>query len=461
MYPIATLVALSGAVFFSKVRQSRSAGFVFCLAWLFVLLSLFAIEGLVEFEVSGSAYLDIFLSAAIGAYVLGYAFLPSRRLQIARKISVHQFHLLVRVTTWTAIGGILASIGMLLFRLTSGVSLFDIETARTDAFESLGGGARLSAVLLVSAQLSPLSVLSVILYPYIRNSSPSGLQVPTALGRLVAVSAASMVASGILVFGGRMNLAIVALGYWLSRFLSMQTRRRESSLFVTIKRLVPIVLGVWVAGWLATGFLALRHSDLDDPVRTARLLMRMEPKQALHSIVRDSPTAGLLLVSSGYLTSPIPSLDYYLQQGEIPGPYLGGYNFPLVARNMHRIAGNSEAFSWLDIRDDVFRPFVDGGYLGNVWATLLRDLAVDFSVMGAIIFMLLLGWVTRWTQARGQEGRAFAHLIGVLLTLVAVFSPFVSLFPSVYISNTIVYALALWFVTKIRIRNGSVASDAK
>jgi len=52
------------------------------------------------------------------------------------------------------------------------------------------------------------------------------------------------------------------------------------------------------------------------------------------------------------------------------------------------------------IRRDIFGVYVGRGYNGNVWATWLRDLRLDFGYLGAICFCGLFGGFMAWARNR-------------------------------------------------------------
>ena len=108
--------------------------------------------------------------------------------------------------------------------------------------------------------------------------------------------------------------------------------------------------------------------------------------------------------------------------------------------------------SFTEVRLEIASPFIRHGYAGNVWATWLRDLAVDFTPVGCVIFMGIYGAFVATMLRHGKNGNIFAYCIAVLMSVVLVFSPFAGLLGSPFISYAIFFSLIMWLYVKIDFR---------
>ena len=150
----------------------------------------------------------------------------------------------------------------------------------------------------------------------------------------------------------------------------------------------------------------------------------------------------MFLLSVGYYSSPLPTLSYYLDRDATPGPMWGQYSYPLLARMYHRVVGTIDPPTWLDNRAEVFWPLESAGYPGNVWATWLRDLIVDFGYSGALVFVFCFGALLAFARNRfDQTGSAMWHKLEVIGALVLVFAPFQNMLWYTQIADAFFFAI--------------------
>ncbi|MDO8287590.1 MAG: hypothetical protein Q7T44_00055 [Parvibaculum sp.] len=147
---------------------------------------------------------------------------------------------------------------------------------------------------------------------------------------------------------------------------------------------------------------------------------------------RASPFFANYMLQMSYLTTPSPTLGYYLDlpRADTPGPFYGRYNFHVIYRNVFRFLPTFDRDFWAKDRAELFLPLVRYGRgAGNIWATLFRDLMADFGKPGALVALFLLGGAGQAVgdAFRAQPTAAKAALLTILRT-VFLFSALLSIF---------------------------------
>ena len=116
-----------------------------------------------------------------------------------------------------------------------------------------------------------------------------------------------------------------------------------------------------------------------------------------------------------------------MEQQATPGPYYGQYSFPLPARVVKTLLGNWDRGDWYSIRQAVYAPIESRNYFGNVWATWLRDLLIDFGAVVAILFCAAAGAFMAWARNRHEmTGALHYHYFEVLACFSLGFGAFTS-----------------------------------
>lgn len=186
-----------------------------------------------------------------------------------------------------------------------------------------------------------------------------------------------------------------------------------------------------VALWFSsTYFLEKRVAETSPTAllyRTHRALLSPEA----HEISYRNKPLQYLLFSMSYATTPVATLTYYLDlpENRMPGPYYGEYNFPAIARWIRRFTFSGNPFSWELARYEIFKPLADISFGTNVWSTIVRDLIADFGKIGALIFVMALGYFSqRLTDTQATNPSVKRGVTLVYVQLILLFSGFISLF---------------------------------
>jgi hypothetical protein len=322
--------------------------------------------------------------------------------------------------------GTVLSVAYLLDNLNS------IRAAGFEALESPGSG---TPTALVGSLLAPCSLLSVI--------------AAARFGRLggrwfVALGAANFILVGIvglLVYAGRSTLFFAAFLVLISLYIG-----GKRILALRLKTLLiagAAVAGVW---YFSVSWVETRQGSFS-PERTLAVTQRAQYKSWIAPIARSDHAVGVGLVSLGYFASPLPTLAFYLQQGSVPGPFWGRYSFPLPARAAETVIGTEAPRRWIDVRHEVFAPLEGAGYFGNVYATWLRDLVIDFGYVGAVLFCALFGAFMAWARnAFERTGAVHYHWLQVLACFTLGFGAFagVLFFAFVSVPFIVAVAIAIW-----------------
>lgn len=113
-----------------------------------------------------------------------------------------------------------------------------------------------------------------------------------------------------------------------------------------------------------------------------------------------------------FSSDPIYFLDFY-RTLDVSHDY-GLYQFSLIS---NRVPG----YDWQDRRNELNEMYEPIGVTTNVWGSGIRDVAIDFGEVGAVIMFFIMGFATaRMGAARTIGGRS----LGVFLMLWLLFSPF-------------------------------------
>ncbi len=153
-------------------------------------------------------------------------------------------------------------------------------------------------------------------------------------------------------------------------------------------------------------------------------------------VVRDGATE--LLV---YFTHSLPNFLVFWELDK-PGPYWGLWEFPFIARRLNNLGIVLDT----DIgrMNYVYDSFAATGRFPQVWQTQIRDMIIDFTSTGAIIGVLLFGYISGRTvknyELRG--GLVFAFLV-VGLNLICFYSIMFSAISDTFLFFYFMLSLAL------------------
>ncbi len=183
---------------------------------------------------------------------------------------------------------------------------------------------------------------------------------------------------------------------------------------------------MWVA---ATSFLEQRVQR-QDPQHLMYRTHRATLAPLAYDMTRDDKTLQYFMLSVSYLSTPIPTLAFYLDlpAARQPGPFYGEYNFPAVWRWGRRLLFSGDPFAWERARYDIFKPLGDIGFGMNVWSTLVRDLIADFGKWGALLFLAGIGFLAQRVFDRQREAPTMQRAgLLVYLRLLLVFAGLISM----------------------------------
>lgn len=239
---------------------------------------------------------------------------------------------------------------------------------------------------------------------------------------------------GFIGFGSRM-FALFALLVGILGFLQgrWSIGERIISMQMTLGRLMTVFVSVICAlaiAWVtATTFLQQRVQSLD-PQSLLFRTHRAHLAPFAYEVTRHDVALQYFMFSTSYLSTPIPTLIYYLDlpSARQPGPFYGEYNFPAIARWTRRFAFVGDPTAWDRARFEIFKPLGDIGFGTNVWSSMVRDLIADFGKGGALFFIGVFGFFAqRIFQLQDFRPTAVRAGLLVYLRIILAFAGLISL----------------------------------
>ncbi len=254
--------------------------------------------------------------------------------------------------------------------------------------------------------------------------------------------------------GGRMTIVLYTI---LSLIAYSSAKRATGQKTFKIKSnpvaQLVVFIGIIITGtmiWFSsTTFLEKRTANAEPETllyRTHRAKFAPEIQQ----FTTASKSVGYAIFSLSYASHPIPTLVFYsdLPGSRLPGPLWGQYSFPFLARYITRAFGTYDPNDWAESRATVFGPLQDINFGTNVWATLVRDLLVDFGFLGSIIFMMGLGFITQKLYISETQNPTVGDLtLLALMRLLLLFSGLNSLLYMSQYYYALHFAVVYWFFT--------------
>jgi len=277
---------------------------------------------------------------------------------------------------------------------------------------------------LIGQFLAPCSLLAILAASHLGNRDPHRWIV-----RLAALSLVLNIVVSLFVYGGRTQIANCVLLIFVSLYLTGRGLRVSP-------RSVLVAVGLMAAVWFfSVQWFEAREGGAVDTEFILNDNQRASLNPLIAPAARNNHSVGSALINLSYFSSPLPTLSFYIQR-EVPGPFFGGYSYPLPWA-LAGIASNTPYSNWQDIRRDVFLPLDNAGYFSNVWATWLRDLLVDFGYFGAGLFCGLFGAFMAWARNRYEAtGALHYHFLEVISCFVLALGAFQNLLWA----NAIAYA---------------------
>lgn len=410
-----------------------------------------------------SVYHVFYISGCVAAFVIGCntrEFMRARsqlsqdsngRITNPQVKSLRRFFLL----------GLVGSIFIIYDNLAiSGISLKDrllgtgLSAARDFAFDSQMQGIQGPFFLL--EPLSGFGLIFLLLYMHARFSGAIPAEHRRSYFLFSLITVMMGVFNSLVISGGRMGIVLlfIVLGqvFLFDRkrtiFIWVKGKKLFSKFFL-IGTLSALLLAAVVL--LGTVYVQKRSND-QSPISSLYLGHRAELEPWLLAATRNQDQIRYGLFTLSYITTPLATLSMYLdlKENQMPGPYYGQYNFPGIADRIVKRIDKNLFIMWWDARQAVFGPLLRLGYGGNVWATLLRDLAADVGRPCVPFFMFFFGWLCRTAVVRAYRfSDPYWTAIGCALLCVALFSAFHSLLYILTVTNLLFLGGALlifrWF----------------
>lgn len=435
LFPITTVV-LGACLYWAYTRAGRrSALFIGLCVWGFGVLLMSS--PIFTYDVAYSIIADVFVAGCLLALTLSYLIIrrpaheaPPCYWNRAREVSVAR-----------ALGGV-GIFGCTILLLDSGVTitasylLENLGAIRAANFESLDDPGSGSAVALVGTFCAAGSVLSVITAAHYGRDERLLLSLGVTNFFLIG-------AVGLFAYGGRttlfyaISLALISVALGHRRVFALSPR--------TLVLAAALLVSVW---YFAVSWVQTREGSVD-PEAIMIDTQRADYSAWLAPIARSDDALGIGLLSLGYMASPLPSLAYYIQRDPIPGPFWGRYEYPLPTLVVSKLVGESPR-PWNAVRREVFSPFETAGYFGNVWATWLRDLLVDFGYAGALTFCALFGAFMAWARNAYERTRALHyHWLEVLACFTFAYGAFAGILFFTFLATSFFLAVGMMIAIRL------------
>lgn len=332
---------------------------------------------------------------------------------------------------WLGWVGILGNVLLLFYAMKLGTNLspsyllHNLATIRNQSFGLIVTGVH-GPIGLLGTFLAPASYLYLIIVTRLKIN-----------WLLTAANFGLIVLVGLFFYGGRQTIFVAALlvitALWVR---GVKVHLKPRTVLIAIVALASV-------SYFTTSFVAARQRT-SDPHQLLRITSRADYGAWTASRAYANPKFGSELLQYSYLSSPIPSLMYYINTGLAPHPLYGAYSFPLPATVVGHLLGTYSPDQWTKARINVLRPFQSTGYVANSWATILRDLFADFGEVGAVLFCGLVGIFMAWARNRWEDtGEIFYHALEVYATVTFAFGAFQSLLYPDYVANGFFLAWAI------------------
>lgn len=362
--------------------------------------------------------------------------------------------------------------GLLLLNTVLGGSLSLADRLDSDNFAAV----RLEHMLEVESHIgllfgpaglmSAIGSLGVAFVFYLRGSRAIAVGESKWIYVLAWLVLAFNLATGFIGFGSRMFAVFgflvaffaFAEGRWAIGERLIAKRLKPKEFVVIALATITTLAALWVS---ATVFLEFRVQR-QDPLRLMFKTHRASLDPLAYDLVRNDKTSQYLLLSLSYLSTPIPTLAFYLDlpQARQPGPFYGEYDFPAIWRWGRRLTFSADPYSWPKARYEIFKPLGDIGFGMNVWSTLVRDLIADFGKAGALVFVAGLGFLSqRVFDLQRQSPSARRAGLLVYLRLLLAFAGLISILFMSQIHWPLYLAIALVAVSGSKRRTKPLAAS--
>ena len=237
--------------------------------------------------------------------------------------------------------------------------------------------------------------------------------------------------NSLLISGGRIGLILLIM----ILFMVILFDKDKSMLkifwhYSQMKKIALIVFFstfiVALAGYMATAYVEKR-SNQSLPLASLNLAHRADIVPAVFFYTKDISSLRYGIFTLSYLTTPLATFALYfdLPSKSMPGPFFGQYNFPGVADRIVKRIDISSFRLWWDARLELFQPLTRDGYGGNVWPTILRDIAADVGWGLVPVVMFLIGFASSViSRSAYLTGNPFKIAIASAMLCICAFSAF-------------------------------------
>lgn len=438
-FPITTFVLL-GCLVWTFSRDGRRSPLTLALsAWAVGVL--LASAPIFSYQVDYSFVADAFVAACLLVTTVGY--FAIRRQPSAAPTTYRDGPREIRLSKLFAVLGIIGCLLLFIDAQASGAQisfssfLDNLNAVRTAGFEDLENSQGGTPMAVIGALFASCAFLGLI------GASRFGLDGGRSLVVLGAITFILVGAVGLIVYAGRTTLFFAAFVVLASSYISGRRILQRSP--KTVLLVAALIGGVW---YFSVSFVEARQEDFNTE-STLRVTQRAEYRPWIAPLARGHRALGVGLLSLGYFSSPLPTLSFYIQQEPLPGPFWGRYSFPLPARTAATLGGIRTG-QWIDVRREVFAPLESANYFGNVYATWLRDLLIDFGYFGAVLFSGSFGAFMAWSRnAFERTGALRYHWLEVLACVTLGFGAFAGLlfFTFLSVAFFIAAGITMWSAT--------------
>lgn len=441
LLPITTVVLAVCLLWTRATAGHRSALFVALAAWGLGVLLMSA--PIFRFDVRYSLVTDAFVAGSLLAVTFCYVLVRVPQQEPpATYWNRTREHVLAQGL------GVAGIVGCLILLLSNSVNLSasylieNLSSIRAESLGSLENTVAGSPVQIAGTLLASGSVISVL------AAARFGRAGGRTLFFLGVTNFLLIGAVGLFVYAGRTTLFYATGLVLISLYVSNKRIITVNPRTVLIGGLLLVGLWYFSVSWVQT-----REGSID-PEATLIDTQRATYRPWLAPLARGDDAMGVGLISLGYMASPLPTLAFYIEQRATPGPFWGAYSFPLQTGAVQRATGQTHPRRWIEIRHEVFAPLESAGYFGNVWATWLRDLLIDFGYLGALLFCGAFGAFMAWARnAAERTGALHYHCLEVISCFTLAYGAFAGILFFTFLSTAFFLSLALTVAVRITVRS--------
>lgn len=269
--------------------------------------------------------------------------------------------------------------------------------------------------------------------------------------------------------GGRFNLVLLALALFFGRIVARTSLLRSESGVIRVSTRIKTIRTWHLFALGGVGFFALvifpflRNPDA--LLYLERFLSWGFPSRFsdwVYALAEGNimPWAPEFFYGTAYLSRAQVSAVHFFEITNIYEYYsLGAYNARVVLRVL-AILDWDIMLEWYAVRDEIAELRSLDGLSTNPWATIVRDLSIDFGVGGTLVAMMALGFLFQswffWALRRNSAlGITIATMICISSISCAFFSPLIN---QVITYPAILSAIFVWFgLDKFRFKKDSLA----